>query len=61
MHRQLLQEGQHLLSEFDNGNIDLQVLIRFVVIELIYKHVVIDDVEWYPFLQGQHKVPSGEY
>lgn len=48
-HQQLLTEGARLLKEFENGNVELQALIRFVVIELIYKHVVMDDTEWYPY------------
>lgn len=48
-HQRLLTEGGRLVREFENGNIELQALIRFIVIELIYKHVVMDDTEWYPF------------
>ena len=52
-HQQLLTEGGRLLREFENGNIELQALIRFIVIELIYKHVVMDDSEWHPFHNGK--------
>jgi diguanylate cyclase (GGDEF)-like protein/hemerythrin-like metal-binding protein/PAS domain S-box-containing protein len=52
-HQQLIAEAVELLGEFDNGNIEIQTLIRFVVIELIYKHVVMDDSEWFPFHNGK--------
>lgn len=60
MHRELLARAAELSDEFNSDALDIGTFFRFLAHDMIVKHMLTQDREFYPYLAGNaaDKEPS---